>query len=49
MNRPSIAEERTLILMKPDVLQRQIVGEILSRFERKGFKLVAMKMVNATK
>lgn len=49
MKRPSIAEERTLILMKPDVLQRQIVGEILSRFERKGFKLVAVKMLNATK
>ena len=49
MKRPSIAEERTLILMKPDVLQRQIVGEILSRFERKGFKMVAVKMVNATK
>lgn len=49
MKKPSIAEERTLILMKPDVLQRQIVGEILSRFERKGFKMVAVKMVNATK
>lgn len=49
MNRPKIAEERTLILFKPDVLQRQIVGEILSRFERKGFKIVAMKMLNATK
>ena len=49
MKRPSIAEERTLILMKPDVLQRQIVGEILSRFERKGFKIVAVKMLNATK
>ena len=49
MKRPSSAEERTLILMKPDVLQRQIVGEILSRFERKGFKMVAVKMLNATK
>ncbi len=49
MKRPTIAEERTLILMKPDVLQRQIVGEILSRFERKGFKIVAVKMLNATK
>ena len=49
MKRPSIAEERTLILMKPDVLQRQIIGEILSRFERKGFKMVAVKMLNATK
>lgn len=41
--------ERTLLLIKPDVLQRQIVGEILSRFERKGFKITALKMLNATK
>jgi nucleoside-diphosphate kinase len=41
--------ERTLILVKPDVIQRQIVGEILSRFERKGFKIVGMRMLNATK
>lgn len=44
-----IPTERTLILVKPDVIQRQIVGEILSRFERKGFKIVGMKMVNASK
>lgn len=49
MKKPEIAKERTLILVKPDVLQRQIVGEILSRFERKGFKIVAMRMLNATK
>lgn len=49
MKKPKLAEERSLILIKPDVVQRQIVGEILSRFERKGFKIVAMKMVNATK
>jgi nucleoside-diphosphate kinase len=41
--------ERTLILVKPDVIQRQIFGEILSRFERKGFKIIGMKMLNATK
>lgn len=41
--------ERTLILVKPDVIQRQIFGEVLSRFERKGFKIIAMKMLNATK
>ncbi|NMC09327.1 nucleoside-diphosphate kinase, partial [Candidatus Microgenomates bacterium] len=49
MNRPKIATERTLLLMKPDVLQRQIVGEIISRFERKGFKIIGMKMLNATR
>lgn len=48
MNVPDIAKEKSLLLIKPDVLQRQIVGEILTRFERKGFKLVAMKMLNAT-
>jgi nucleoside-diphosphate kinase len=49
MNVPKIAKERSLLLIKPDVLQRQIVGEILTRFERKGFKMIAMKMLNATK
>lgn len=38
-------KEKTLVIFKPDVIQRQIVGEIISRFERKGFKLVAMKML----
>lgn len=41
--------ERSLILIKPDVIQRQIFGEVLSRFERKGFKIVGMRMLNATK
>lgn len=44
-----LTSERTLILVKPDVLQRQIFGEILTRFERKGFKIVGLKMLNATK
>ena len=35
--------ERTFIMIKPDGVQRGLVGEIFSRFERKGFKLVAMK------
>jgi nucleoside-diphosphate kinase len=37
--------ERTLILFKPDSVQRGIVGEILTRFERVGLKIVATKMV----
>ena len=37
--------ERTLILLKPDGVQRGLVGEIISKFERKGLKLVAMKMI----
>ena len=37
--------ERTLIVFKPDAVQRGIVGEILQRFERVGLKMVGMKMV----
>lgn len=36
--------ERTLVLLKPDAVQRGLVGEILSRFESKGLKLVGMKL-----
>lgn len=36
--------ERTFVMMKPGVLQRRIAGEVLSRFEKKGLTLVAMKM-----
>lgn len=42
-------QEKTLVLFKPDVLQRQIVGELLTRFERKGYKIVAMKITQASK
>jgi len=37
--------ERTLIIFKPDAVMRGIVGEILSRFERAGFKIVGAKML----
>jgi nucleoside-diphosphate kinase len=37
--------EQTLIIFKPDSVQRGIVGEIISRFEKAGFKIVAMRMV----
>ena len=37
--------QKTVVLVKPDGLQRGLVGEIISRFERKGLKLVAIKMV----
>src|SRR3989338_8845992 len=36
--------ERTLIIIKPDALNRNLVGEIIGRFERKGLKIVGMKM-----
>src|SRR5579862_3302656 len=37
--------ERTLVLIKPDAVQRGLVGEIISRFEKAGLKMVAAKMV----
>lgn len=37
--------ERTLIIVKPDGVQRSLIGEIIKRYERMGLKLVAMKMV----
>lgn len=41
--------ERTLVLLKPDAVQRHLVGEILGRFERKGLKVVGLKLVHASK
>ncbi len=38
--------ERTLIILKPDTVQRGLVGEIITRFEKVGLKLVGMKMVS---
>ena len=38
--------ERTLVLVKPDGVQRGLVGEILARFERKGFKLVGLRLLS---
>ncbi len=38
--------ERSLIIFKPDALNRGLVGTILNRFERKGLKLVGMKMIH---
>ncbi|MCL2622512.1 MAG: nucleoside-diphosphate kinase [Planctomycetaceae bacterium] len=40
--------QNTLILIKPDAVQRGLVGEIISRFERKGLKIVAFKMLYVT-
>ena len=41
--------ERTLVVFKPDAVQRGIVGELLQRFERVGLKIVGMKMVKPDK
>ena len=38
-------KERTFIMVKPDGVQRGLVGKIIQRFEDKGFKLVGMKML----
>lgn len=40
--------EKTLVIIKPDGVQRSLIGEVISRYERVGLKLVAMKMMNAT-
>lgn len=43
-----MAVERTFVMIKPDGVQRGLVGEIITRLERRGIKLVAMKFMNAT-
>ncbi len=43
-----MALERTLILVKPDGVQRKLVGEIIARFERKGLRVAALKMMRVT-
>jgi nucleoside-diphosphate kinase len=41
--------ERTFVMIKPDAVQRGLIGEIISRFEQKGIKIIAMKMVSVSK
>lgn len=41
--------EQTLIIVKPDGVQRGLVGEIIGRFERRGLRIVALKMLHLTK
>lgn len=41
--------EKTLIVFKPDAVQRQLVGRILERFESKGLQITALKMLSVTK
>ena len=40
--------ERTLILLKPDCVQRQLIGQVIHRFEDKGLQFVAMKLMHVT-
>ena len=42
-------EERTYVMIKPDGVHRGLVGEILKRFEQRGYKLVALKMLTPSK
>ncbi|PHH85980.1 hypothetical protein CDD83_10908 [Cordyceps sp. RAO-2017] len=46
---PASINERTFIAVKPDGVRRGLVGNIISRFENRGFKLVAMKLVQPSK
>src|SRR5438445_13561594 len=41
--------ERTLVLFKPDAIQRRLAGRLLTRLEDRGFKIVGMKMLQVTK
>jgi nucleoside-diphosphate kinase len=41
--------ERTFIMIKPDGVQRNLVGEVIRRFETKGFKLVGLKLLSVSK
>lgn len=48
MENKHIKEERTLVMVKPDGIQRSLVGEIIKRYEQIGLKLTAMKLIVAT-
>lgn len=41
--------ERTIVIVKPDGVRRGLIGEVISRFERKGFKIKALKMVKLSR
>ena len=41
--------ERTLVLLKPDAVQRRLIGSLVARFELKGLQIVGMKLVHASK
>ena len=41
--------ERTFVLLKPDAVQRGLIGEILSRFERRGLKVTALKLIRVSR
>jgi nucleoside-diphosphate kinase len=42
----AVSLERTLVLVKPDGVQRRVIGEVITRFERRGLHLVALKLLH---
>jgi len=42
-------KQRTFVMVKPDGVQRGLIGQIINRYERKGLKIVAMKMVSVSR
>jgi nucleoside-diphosphate kinase len=48
MKKTGVAIERTFVMVKPDGVQRGLIGEIISRLERRGLKIIALKMVKPT-
>ncbi len=44
MSADASASQRTLVILKPDALQRAIAGELISRFERRGLRIVALRL-----
>ena len=40
--------ERTFVAIKPDAVNRGLIGEIISRFEKRGFKIIGMKLLRPT-
>jgi nucleoside-diphosphate kinase len=44
-----VTDERTLVILKPDAVQRGIAGEIIARFERRGLRLSAMRLVKVAR
>lgn len=45
----TLKEERTLVLIKPDGVRRGLIGEIVSRIEKRGLKVIALKMIQASR
>jgi len=49
MTKTDFNREKTLVIIKPDGVQRSLIGEVIKRYERTGLKLIAMKMVVPTR